>query len=87
MSFPGDTIAKDFGYTLAYHEGNKQSATYMKDGIILTIWSKEGRLEARLEFMWKLLVIRTPNFALPNENWEIFESQITVAKDRLGVEE
>ena len=87
MSFPGDTIAKELGYSLSFHGGARQSASYMKDGIILTIWNQNNRLEARLEFVWKLLVIRTPNFAMPNKNWEIFESQITVAKDRLGGEE
>lgn len=84
MDFPGDTIAKDLGYSLAYHGGDRQSASYMKDGIILTIWTKDSKLEARLEFIWKLLVVRTLNFALPNRNFEILESQITVAKDRLG---
>lgn len=87
MSFPGDTIAEGFGYSLAYHGGDKQSASYMKDGIILTIWNQGSRLEARLEFIWKILVIRTPNFALPSENWKVFEDQIVLAKNRLGEEE
>lgn len=87
MSFPGDTIAKELGYSLAYHGGDGQSASYMKDGVILTIRNQDSKLEARLEFIWKLLVIRTPNFALPNKNWEIFESQIVAAKDRLGGED
>lgn len=87
MGLPGDTIARGLGYSLAYHGGDGQSASYMKDGIILTIWHQGSKLEARLEFVWKLLVVRTPNFALPNKNWEVFESQIVVAKDRLGEEE
>ena len=86
MDLPGLEEAREFGYSLSYHGGDRQSASYMKDGRILTIWHKGSRLEARLEFVWKLLVVRTPNFTFPSKNWEVFESQITVAKDRLREE-
>ena len=84
MDLPGLEEAREFGYTLSYHGGDRQSASYMKDGRILTVWRRGSRFVARLEFVWKLLVIRTPNFTFPSKNWEVFESQITVAKDRLG---
>ena len=94
MELPGYKEALDLGYTLCYYGSDKKSATYMKQGVALTILSSnvsfhlyahnEARLEARLELVWGLLIVKTPSFDFPNENFKVFESQVFLAKDRLG---
>jgi len=83
MDLPGYKEALDLGYSLNYHGGDRKSATYTKDGIHLTIRYKKDNLEAYLEYIWKLLVIKTPNFTFPNKNFGIFENQVFLAKTRL----
>ena len=86
MDLPGYEEALDLGYTVRYYGGDKKSASYMKNGVLLTIVSKEYGLEAHLELVWKLLLVKTPSFTFPNENFKVFENQVLLAKDRLGKE-
>ena len=87
MDLPGYKEALDLGYSLNSHGGDRKSATYVKEGVFLTIWYKDSNLEACLDFVWKLLVIKAPNFTFPNINFELFETQVFLVKAKLGEEE
>ena len=85
MNLPGYEEAISLGYYLNYYAGGGNSATYTKEGIQLTIKYKGDSLEACLEYIWKLLVIKAPSFSFPNKNFKEFESQMLLVKIRLEV--
>lgn len=83
---PGYEEAKALGYNLNYHGGDRRSAVYTKLGIHLDIKKKDEGLEADLSFIEGLLIVQTLPFSFPNENFEVFETQISQAYKKIHKE-
>ena len=81
---PGEKEAFELGYRLHYYCADRVSwATYLKDEIFLVVWEVENCLRARLDCIYKMLVIKTPDFSFPNKNFQVFEGQIIEVKNKL----
>lgn len=70
---PGYNEAYKLGYTLYIHSGNKKSATYIKDGIGLTV-TDNGK--ATLSAIYKMVVLKIDSFSFPHKLIHTFENQI-----------
>jgi hypothetical protein len=82
MTYPGETFVTAHGYTLYSTSGNYDKATYIKDGIFLTVRArlrlKDGELElfGTLERVIGMVRCTIDEFSIPNSNFEKFEEQI-----------
>lgn len=77
--FVGKEEAAVLGFTLHSFSGDLSSASYVDDnGIFLDIYkTKDGKMEARLSFMHKILTITTGTFSFPHQNFDkVFYKQI-----------
>jgi hypothetical protein len=70
---PGYEFAKEKGYSLSFHSGDKKSATYTKNGLSLTCWDNNT---AKLQGFYKIVCLSVDKFSYPNINFETFERQI-----------
>lgn len=90
MRLPGEKEARELGYTCYSSAGDYSEATYTKEligvkSISLSICSnKNGKLFAKLYFIYKILIIETSDFSWPNSNFDIFEKQIIEAFYKLN---
>lgn len=82
---PFEHEARALGYSIYAHSTNRQSATYLKDGIGLDVhYDSQGRMVGKLSFIWRLLTISTGEFSLPHPNLSLFEKQVVSAQIRLA---
>ena len=73
LNLPGEEIAKERGYSLLSYGSEKQSATYIKDGIWLTLYADST---AELSSMIGIVKLGTDRFEWPHPRFAMFEKQI-----------
>ncbi|HKZ40567.1 MAG TPA: hypothetical protein VJ044_06365 [Candidatus Hodarchaeales archaeon] len=73
LNLPGQAIAQELGYSLLASGGNKQSATYVKDGIWLKVFADST---AELSSMIGLVTLSIGGFQFPHPRFAVLEKQI-----------
>lgn len=74
---PGRQEAQEMGYSLYSYSGSGEMARYRNEGgICLKVWKVSGRLQARLVYVYGLIVLSTEDMAFPNRNFALFENQL-----------
>lgn len=69
---PFSAEAKARGYTLHSYSGGKESASYIKDGVYLTVW-RSGKAELSIT---DGMILAKLDFSLPNKNFDAFENRM-----------
>jgi len=73
LNLPGQALAEELGYSLLAYGGEKQSATYVKDGIWLTVYADStADLSSKIGMVW----LKIDNFQFPHPRFAVFEKQI-----------
>jgi len=79
---PGYDKATELGYTLHHYSGDRKQASYLKDGVTLTVrrtpTSVYGydELKAELWAVLGLVELRVSDFQFPHPRFEMLEKQI-----------
>src|SRR3990167_4929021 len=73
LNLPGQAIAEELGYSLLAYGGNKQSATYVKDGIWLKVYADST---AELSSLLGIVTLSIGGFQFPHPHFGFLEKQI-----------
>ena len=72
-NMPGQADAEQLGYSLLSYGGDKQSATYVRNGIWLTVYADST---AELSSMIGIVKLSIDRFQFPHPRFAVFEKQI-----------
>ena len=73
LNLPGQALAEELGYSPLAYGGEKQSATYVKDGIWLTVYADST---AELSSILGLVTLSIGGFQFPHPRFDFLEKQI-----------